>query len=158
MLITIKTLLYLANTSKNGFLNVFSTGNLLNYRALRQYRACAKERKRAVKISTQKFSMQKTDFMLFSGVSCQKRIEMNIEWIRIAILVLISKPLNRSFDNTVYRSRPLVMISIVTQDSGLVMLDILDNDGWWLWIMMIMNSMLNLEPPCATPPPKFKII
>ncbi len=30
-----------------------------------------------------------------------------------------------------------MMISIVTEQSALVMLDTLDNDGWWLWIMMM---------------------
>ncbi len=112
MLITITPLFYWANAYENGFLNVFSTGNLLNSCTLWQYHFSAKERKLTVKMSTQKFSTQFTakdiDFLHFSGVSCQKRIEMNIEWIRMAILVLISKPLNRSFDNTVYRSRPLL--------------------------------------------------
>ncbi len=107
-----KNIAWLGKCDKNGFLNVFSTGNLLNSRQLWQYRACAKERKRAVKMSTQKFSTRfnakDIDFLHFSGVSCQKRIEMNIEWIRMAIPVLISKPLNQSFDNTVYRSRPLL--------------------------------------------------
>ncbi len=105
MLITIKTLFYWANAYENGLFNVFSTGNLLNSCTLWQYRACTKEWKHAIKIWTQKFSTQFTakyiDFLHFSGVFCQKCIEMNIEWIRMAIPVLISIPLNRSFDNTV---------------------------------------------------------
>ncbi len=52
LLITTKTLFYWANADENGFLHVFSTGNLLNSRALWQTRACAKERKRAVHMST----------------------------------------------------------------------------------------------------------
>ncbi len=116
MLITIKTLFYWANAYENGFLNVFSIGNLLNSCALWQYHACAKERKHAVKMSTQKFSTQFTakdiDFLYFSCVSCQKHIEMNIKWIWMVILVLISKPLNRSFDNTVSLSRPLVLTQL----------------------------------------------
>ncbi len=43
MLITVKTLSYSANTDVNGFLNVFSTGNLLNSHALWKSRVCAKE-------------------------------------------------------------------------------------------------------------------
>ncbi len=112
MLITIKTLFYWANAYENGFLIVFSTGNLLNSHVLWQYHACTKERKRAGKMSTQKFSntvhRKRHRFLAFSGVSCQKHIKMNIEWIRMAIPVLISKPLNWSFDNTIYRSRPLI--------------------------------------------------
>ncbi len=102
MLITVKTLLYSGNAFENGFLNVFSTGNLLNSRALWQSRACAKERKRAVYMSTQTFSTQFTtkeiDFLHFSSVSCQKHIKMNIEWIRMAIPVLILMPVNRYND------------------------------------------------------------
>ncbi len=46
LLITTKTLFYWANADENGFLHVFSTGNLLNSRS------CAKERKRTVHMST----------------------------------------------------------------------------------------------------------
>ncbi len=55
MLITIKTLFYSANAYENGFLNVFSTGNLLNSCVLWQSRACA-ERKCAVYMSTNVFN------------------------------------------------------------------------------------------------------
>ncbi len=34
LLITTKTLFYWANADENGFFHVFSTGNLLNYRAV----------------------------------------------------------------------------------------------------------------------------
>ncbi len=102
MLITIKTLLYCANAYENAFLNVFSTGNLLNSRMLWQSRTCAKERKLAVYMSTQQFSIQFTakdiDFFHFSSVSCLKYIEMNIKWIRMAIPVLISMPVDQYND------------------------------------------------------------
>ncbi len=52
LLITTKTLFYWANANKNGFLHVFSTGNLLNSHVLWQTRTCTKERKRAVRMST----------------------------------------------------------------------------------------------------------
>ncbi len=52
LLITTKTLFYWANAHENGFLHVFSTGNLLNSRALWQTHAWAKERKRTVHMST----------------------------------------------------------------------------------------------------------
>ncbi len=52
LLITTKTLFYWANAKENGFLHVFSTGNLLNSRVLWQTCACAKERKHAVHMST----------------------------------------------------------------------------------------------------------
>ncbi len=100
MLIITKTLFYWANAYENGFLNVFSTGNLLNSQALWQSFVCAKEWKYAVHMSAkrsfQHSSPKKTyvDFLHFSGVSCQKRIEMNIKWIRITKPVLISQPLN----------------------------------------------------------------
>ncbi len=98
MLITIKTLFYWANAYENGFLNVFSTGNLLNSRTLWQSRAWAKERKHTVYMSTQTLSTQFTakdiDFLHFSSISCQKHIEMNIKWIRMAIPVLISMPVD----------------------------------------------------------------
>ncbi len=78
------------------------TGNLLNSRALWQSRACAKEWKHAVYMSTQTFSTQFTakdiDFLHFSSVSCQKHIEMNIEWIRMDIPVLISMHVDRYND------------------------------------------------------------
>ncbi len=38
------------------------------------------------------------DFLHFLSVSCQKHIEMNIEWIRMAIPVLISMLVNRYND------------------------------------------------------------
>ncbi len=102
MLITVKSLFYMANAYENGFLNIFSTGNLLNSRALWQSRACAKERKHAIYMSTQTFSTQFTskyiDFLHFSSVSCQKHIKMNIEWIRMTIPVLISLPVDRYND------------------------------------------------------------
>ncbi len=97
-----KTLFYWANDCENVFLNVFSTGNLLNSRVLWQSRACTKERKHAVYMLTQTFSTQFTtkdiDFLHFSSVSCQKHIKMNIEWIRMAIPVLIFMPVNRYND------------------------------------------------------------
>ncbi len=43
-------------------------------------------------------SLQKTYFFHFSSVSCQKHIKMNIEWIRMAITVLILMPVNRYND------------------------------------------------------------
>ncbi len=61
--------------------------NLLNSCALWQSHACAKERKHAVYLSTQKFSTQFTakdiDFLHFSSACCQKHIKMNIEWTGI---------------------------------------------------------------------------
>ncbi len=109
---------YNANYNKNivyenGFLNVFSIGNLLNSCTLWQYCTSAKEWKCAVKMSTQKFSTQVFTtkdrcIAFFRCVSCQKHIKMNIEWIRMAIPVLISNTLTWSFDNTVYRSRPVI--------------------------------------------------
>ncbi len=55
-----KTLFYSGNAYKNGFLNIFSTGNLLNSRMLWQSRACAKEQRHTIYMSTQTFSTQFT--------------------------------------------------------------------------------------------------
>ncbi len=52
LLITTKTLFYWANADENGFLHIFSTGNLLNSRELWQTRTCAKEWKCTVHMST----------------------------------------------------------------------------------------------------------
>ncbi len=102
MLITVKTLFYSANAYENGFLSVFSTGNILNSRALWQSRARTKDWKSTVYMSTQTFSTQFTtkdiDFLHLFSVSCQKHIGMHIEWIRMAIPVLISMPVDRYND------------------------------------------------------------
>ena len=50
-----------------------------------------------VKFSTL-FIAKDVDFLHFSGVSCQKRIKMNIECMRMALPVVISKLLNRFYD------------------------------------------------------------
>ncbi len=110
MLITVKTLFYSANAYDNGFLNVFSTGNLLNSHTLWQSRVCAKEWKRTVYMSTQTFSAQFTAkdiyFLHFSSVSCQKHIKMNVEWMRMAIPVLILMPVDQYNDKPVPVQRP----------------------------------------------------
>ncbi len=84
MLITVKTLFYSANAYDNGFLNVFSTGNLLNSHTLWQYRVCAKEWKRTVYMSTQTFSAQFTakDISCIFRVYLVKNISkwMSNEW------------------------------------------------------------------------------
>ncbi len=50
-----------------------------------------------VLVSTQ-FTAKDIDFLYFSSVSCQKHIKMNIEWIRMAIPVLILMPVDRYND------------------------------------------------------------
>ncbi len=71
LLITTNILFYWVNADENGLLHVFSTGNLLNSRSLWQTRACAKEWKCAVHMSTKVagqvffFTAKDVDFMHF---------------------------------------------------------------------------------------------
>ncbi len=57
--------------------------------------------------SFQHSSPQKTYISCIFRCFLSKTYRNNTEWIRMAIPVLISKPLNQSFDNTVYGSRLL---------------------------------------------------
>ncbi len=136
MLIIIKTLFYWANAYKNGFLNVFSTGNLLNSLVMWPVQKSGNAQLKCQQRSFQHSSQQKTDFLHFSGVSCQKRIKMNIEWIRMAIPVLISKSLNRSFDNTVYQSRPLLKYDLKLLQNMNISLTI---SVKWSWMKLDLN-------------------
>ncbi len=95
MLITIKTLFYWANAYENGFLNrtFLEFSHIVTISHL-----CKREEAHSLHVNIRTFqdsSQQKTDFLYFSGDSCQKRIKMNIECIKMAIPVLILKPLNQ---------------------------------------------------------------
>ncbi len=60
-------------------------------------------------------SPQKTQIScIFSSVSCQKNIEMNIEWIRMVITVLISMPVDR------YNNKPCTSAEAYLQRHVLV--------------------------------------
>ncbi len=95
-----KTLFYCTNTYENGFFSIFSRGNPLEFsHIVTILHLCKIAEVNSLHVNKKKFSTQKNpDFIHFSGVSCQKCIKMNIEWIRMAMLVLISKPLNRFND------------------------------------------------------------
>ncbi len=113
LLITTKTLFYLANADENGFLHIFSKENLLNPRTLSQSGVCMKERKRAVHMSPK---LAGQVFFILHHNRCRFHALLNKTYIIYYWKYWFSKTCNRysflAYHSSIYSSFYLIETSL----------------------------------------------